>query len=85
MLRPPMTTTADSPLRHATHEFVALAAKLEQGGGPSGAERQHRHGRLTARERMDRLFDPGTPTLECGLMSAWNMYREYGARRRRGW
>jgi acetyl-CoA carboxylase carboxyltransferase component len=73
-----MTTTADSPLRHATHEFVALAAKLEQGGGPSGAERQHRHGRLTARERMDRLFDPGTPTLECGLMSAWNMYREYG-------
>ena len=78
MLRPPMTTTADSPLRHATHEFVALAAKLEQGGGPSGAERQHRHGRLTARERMERLFDPGTPTLECGLMSAWNMYREYG-------
>ena len=78
MLGPPMTTTADSPLRHATHEFVALAAKLEQGGGPSGAERQHRHGRLTARERMDRLFDPGTPTLECGLMSAWNMYREYG-------
>ena len=73
-----MTTTADSPLRLATHEFVALAAKLEQGGGPSGAERQHRHGRLTARERMDRLFDPGTPTLECGLMSAWNMYREYG-------
>jgi 3-methylcrotonyl-CoA carboxylase beta subunit len=78
MLGPPMTTTADTPLRHATHEFVALAAKLEQGGGPSGAERQHRHGRLTARERMDRLFDPGTPTLECGLMSAWNMYREYG-------
>ncbi|MEY4535031.1 MAG: hypothetical protein RLZZ246_1349 [Planctomycetota bacterium] len=78
MLRPPMTTTADSPLRQATHEFVALAAKLEQGGGPSGAERQHRHGRLTARERMQLLFDPGTSTLECGLMSAWNMYREYG-------
>jgi len=73
-----MTTSDDSPLRHATHEFVALAAKLEQGGGPSGAERQHRHGRLTARERMERLFDPGTPTLECGLLSAWNMYREYG-------
>jgi 3-methylcrotonyl-CoA carboxylase beta subunit len=78
MLRRPMTTTADSPLRQATHEFVALAAKLEQGGGPSGAERQHRHGRLTARERMQLLFDPGTPTLECGLMSAWSMYREYG-------
>jgi acetyl-CoA carboxylase carboxyltransferase component len=73
-----MTTTADSPLRQATHEFVALAAKLEQGGGPSGTERQHRHGRLTARERMQLLFDPGTPTLECGLMSAWSMYREYG-------
>ncbi len=70
--------TTASPLRSATHEFVALAAKLEQGGGPSGAERQHRHGRLTARERLERLFDQSTPTLECGLLSAWNMYREYG-------
>ncbi len=31
-------------------------------GGPKDIERQHRKGRLTARERVDLLFDPGTFT-----------------------
>ena len=34
--------------------------KLEQGGGPRAIERQHKLGKLTARERIDRLLDPGT-------------------------
>jgi 3-methylcrotonyl-CoA carboxylase beta subunit len=72
--------TAPRPtgLKAATDEYRALAARIEQGGGPSGAERQHRHGRLTARERIERLLDPGSELLETGLMYAWNMYREYG-------
>ena len=69
---------APSTLRDAVNAYLAEAAKVEQGGGPSGIERQHRHGRLTARERIDLLLDKGTPRLECGLLSAWNMYREYG-------
>ena len=69
---------APSNLRDAVNAYLAEAAKVEQGGGPSGIERQHRHGRLTARERIDLLLDKGTPRLECGLLSAWNMYREYG-------
>jgi acetyl-CoA carboxylase carboxyltransferase component len=74
-----MTATATpSSLREATAAYLAEAAKIEQGGGPSGAERQHRHGRLTARERIDLLLDKGSPRLECGLFAAWNMYREYG-------
>ncbi|MBM4006753.1 MAG: acyl-CoA carboxylase subunit beta [Planctomycetes bacterium] len=74
-----MTATATpSSLREATAAYLAEAAKIEQGGGPSGAERQHRHGRLTARERIDLLLDKGSPRLECGLFSAWNMYREHG-------
>ena len=74
-----MTATATpSSLREATAAYLAEAAKIEQGGGPSGAERQHRHGRLTARERIDLLLDKGAPRLECGLFAAWNMYREYG-------
>ena len=28
-------------------------------GGPEGIERQHRHGKLTVRERIDRFADPG--------------------------
>ncbi len=70
--------TAVVGLKAATDEFVALSARLEQGGGPSGAERQHRHGRLTARERVGRLLDDGAPSQELGLFAAWNMYREYG-------
>lgn len=31
-----------------------------QMGGEKGIERQHERGKLTARERMDRLFDPET-------------------------
>ncbi len=70
--------TATNLLRTASDEWVALAASIEQGGGPNGAERQHRHGRLTARERIALLLDPESRSLECGLMAAWNMYREYG-------
>ena len=74
-----MTATAtQSSLREATAAYLAEAAKIEQGGGPSGAERQHRHGRLTARERIELLLDKGSPRLECGLFAAWGMYREYG-------
>jgi propionyl-CoA carboxylase beta chain len=35
-------------------------AAAEAGGGPQRVERQHAAGKLTARERMDLLLDPGT-------------------------
>ncbi|MFO0827029.1 MAG: acyl-CoA carboxylase subunit beta [Phycisphaerales bacterium] len=76
-----MTTTAVPAtvgLRAAVAAAQVAAEKIEQGGGPSGIERQHRHGRLTARERIARLVDPGTRTFEIGLFAAWHMYREYG-------
>ncbi|MFM7259615.1 MAG: carboxyl transferase domain-containing protein, partial [bacterium] len=65
-------------LEQKTSEYLAEAAKIEEGGGKSGIERQHRNGRLTARERLALLADPGTAAMECGLFSAWSMYREYG-------
>jgi acetyl-CoA carboxylase carboxyltransferase component len=49
-----------------------------EGGGEKGIERQHRLGRLTARERLDRLMDAGAPMFELGLFAAWNMYAEQG-------
>ncbi|MCL4212207.1 MAG: hypothetical protein KJZ68_16270, partial [Phycisphaerales bacterium] len=71
-------TAAPSPLRSATDAYRALAAQIAQGGGQRGAERQHKLGRLTARERLDRLVDKGGSIFECGLLAAWNMYTEYG-------
>ena len=51
---------------------------LMQGGGPKAVERQHEKGRLTARERIAKLIDPGASLFELGLWAAWNMYAEWG-------
>jgi acetyl-CoA carboxylase carboxyltransferase component len=71
-------TAAPTMLETATAEYLAEAAKIEEGGGASGVERQHRNGRLTARERLALLADKGARAMECGLFSAWRMYKEYG-------
>ncbi|MFO0872625.1 MAG: carboxyl transferase domain-containing protein [Phycisphaerales bacterium] len=79
---PPAAAPPANTLRSATDAYLALAETIRQGGGPKGIERQHRHGRLTARERIDLLVDaaPGgaTTLFECGLLAAWNMYAEHG-------
>ncbi|HUV91438.1 MAG TPA: carboxyl transferase domain-containing protein, partial [Anaerolineae bacterium] len=33
---------------------------VRQGGGPEAVHKQHEKGKLTARERIDRLLDPGS-------------------------
>ena len=58
--------------------FIDEAKIIRLGGGEKGVARQHRHGRLTARERIAKLVDPGGHVFECGLFAAWNMYQEYG-------
>src|SRR3954467_12679275 len=53
-------------------------ATIRLGGGPKAIDRQHEKGRLTARERVAKLLDPGEPLFELGLWAAWGMYREWG-------
>lgn len=53
-------------------------SKLREGGGASAIERQRAKGRLFARERLEKLLDPGAPWLELGLWNAWGMYEEWG-------
>ena len=72
------TTDAPAGLRRATEQHLSDAQSICEGGGPRGIERQHDLGRLTARERIDRLIDSGSPQLECGLFAAWQMYADYG-------
>jgi propionyl-CoA carboxylase beta chain len=38
----------------------ALNARAEEGGGPERIDKQHAQGKLTARERIELLLDPGT-------------------------
>src|SRR5437870_5475623 len=51
---------------------------LMEGGGRKAIARQHEKGRLTARERVAQLLDPGTACFELGLWAAWGMYQEWG-------
>ena len=51
--------------------------KIREGGGPKAIESQHAKSRLTARERIHLLADPGT-FFELGLYAAHGMYEEWG-------
>ncbi|WP_263419855.1 acyl-CoA carboxylase subunit beta [Terriglobus albidus] len=53
-------------------------AAIRLGGGAKAIEAQHAKKRLTARERLALLLDPGTPFLELGLYAAHGMYEEWG-------
>jgi 3-methylcrotonyl-CoA carboxylase beta subunit len=59
-------------------ELSAQADRIRLGGGAKAIEAQHAKGRLTARERIALLLDPGTELLELGLWAAHGMYEEYG-------
>ncbi len=52
--------------------------KIRQGGGAKAVEWQHKKNRLTARERIAKLIDPGTPFFELGIYAAFEMYAEWG-------
>ena len=51
--------------------------KIREGGGPKAIESQHAKGRLTARERIQLLVDPGT-FFELGSYAAFGMYEDWG-------
>jgi 3-methylcrotonyl-CoA carboxylase beta subunit len=51
---------------------------IRQGGGAKAVEAQHKKGRLTARERITKLIDPGSYFFELGAFAAFEMYEEWG-------
>jgi len=55
-------------------ELRSLESRLREGGGPDKIARQHAQGKLTARERIARLQDPGTLFQEVGLLFAYENY-----------
>jgi 3-methylcrotonyl-CoA carboxylase beta subunit len=66
---------------HAKGLIAGLHAKsqtVKQGGGKSALAKHHRRGKLSARERVEKLIDPGTHLQEIGLFAAYDMYEEYG-------
>ena len=59
--------------------YIEEQKKIKLGGGTIAIEKQHNKKRLTARERIDHLIDPGTQYFELGMYAAWGMYEEYGS------
>lgn len=63
-----------SRLRELTTEYRALADQLRAGGGAARVAKMHRQGKLSPRERVAKLLDPGSPWLEIGLLVAFDRY-----------
>ena len=71
------TAPASDP-RAIVQEVMDAEAAIRQGGGAKAIARQHEKGRLTARERVAGLIDPGAAFQELGLWAAHGMYAEHG-------
>ena len=70
------TTTPSRPprLRALSEEYLALSARLREGGGARRVAKMHEKGQLAPRERVHALLDPGAPWLELGLLVAYDQY-----------
>jgi acetyl-CoA carboxylase carboxyltransferase component len=73
-------TDADDFLRRQAR-MEALVTELRErtalvslGGSTAALERHRARGKLPARERIDRLVDPGSAFLELGALAAWGLY-----------
>src|SRR5215213_1800846 len=71
------TQTASANREHfekLVKELRALESRLKQGGGPDRIAKEHSKGKLTARERIDLLFDRDSFFQETGLLVAYDQY-----------
>src|SRR5437762_2049652 len=61
-------------LERLVSELKSLEEHLRQGGGPERIDREHSKGKLTARERIQLLFDKESHFQEIGLLVAHDLY-----------
>ena len=61
-------------LEELVAELRRRTAQVATGGGAKAIERHRSRGKLLARERIDRLVDPGTAFLELNALAAWDVY-----------
>ncbi len=61
-------------MRGLVAELERHLARVRAGGGEKAVERHHARGKLLARERVERLVDPGAAFLELSPLAAHGMY-----------
>src|SRR5256885_6527277 len=57
-------------------ELRARLARVREGGGADQVARHKKRGKLTARERVEGLLDPGTAFLELSPLAAFGLYQD---------
>jgi acetyl-CoA carboxylase carboxyltransferase component len=80
------TVDTKSPAAKKNHRHIIdLLTQLKNeeeiicvGGGLKTVDSQHKKGRLTGRERVKKLVDPGSHFFELGIYAAYEMYEEWG-------
>ena len=53
-------------------------AKVKLGGGQKRIDKHHEKGKMTARERIEYLFDKNSKSIEIGAFAGEDMYQEHG-------
>ena len=64
----------DTHNRQLAGELSEELAAVKQGGGVDAVVKHRSRGKLTARERIEVLIDPGAPFLELGALAARGLY-----------
>lgn len=68
----------DDNIRLLISDLKRKQAEVDLGGGKAKIEKQHKKGKLTARERIDFLLDSKSNSIEIGSFVGEGMYEEYG-------
>jgi len=55
-------------------QFRQRTKKIESGGGTEAQQKHRQRNKLTVRERIQKLIDPGSSFLEFSPLAAWEMY-----------
>ena len=83
-------STDSAEFKKNTRALVDLLTEIKnqeehicEGGGAKAIESQHKKGRLTARERIAKLIDPGTQFFELWALRRLRNVRGMGRRARR--
>lgn len=61
-------------MQQLTAELVAIVKTIKQGGGPAANKKHMDRGKMLARDRIDRLIDPGSAFLELSQLASHNVY-----------
>jgi len=70
--------TTEPTLRDLAAELRQRLARVRQGGSEAARAKHTARGKLLARDRVDRLLDPGSPFLELAPLAAYGMYGKPG-------